>query len=103
MSDSVQHYVDERAVLLAKLVLTRRKGVEVITTGDRFDIGLDLFVRVSKPVAGQFLPSFGVQIIATSDPLGYEAAASRHANKRKPPSVKGSFLFPIVVFLFSME
>jgi hypothetical protein len=104
MDQSVKDYGIQRAELLANLVLTRRKDVSVFPVGEKYDVGIDLFVRVMIPVMNrQVLPTFGVQVKGTSHPLNDEQAATRYAKGLKLTPLKGLFLFPIVVFLFSME
>jgi hypothetical protein len=104
MDQSVKDYGVQRAELLANLVLTRRKDVHVYPVGEKYDVGIDLFVRVMIPVMDrQVLPTFGVQVKGTPHPLIDEQAATRHAKGFKQTPLKGLFLFPIVVFLFSME
>jgi len=104
VSDSINQYVAQRAELLANLVLTRRKDVEVIPLHQK-DVGIDLVARVRQPVmGGQVLPMFGVEVKGTVNPLADDEAATRFANaraKRRPSS--GLFLFPIAIFLFSVE
>jgi hypothetical protein len=104
MDQSVKDYGVQRAELLANLVLTRRKDVRVYPVGEKYDIGIDLFVRVMIPVMDrQVLPTFGVQVKGTPHPLIDVQAATRHAKGITQTPLKGLFLFPIVVFLFSME
>ena len=105
MSTSVNQYVAQRAELLAHLVLTRRKDIQLIALGERQDIGIDLLAQVSKPVMnGQVFPSFGVEVMGTSQPLEDEISATRYANQWwKHRQTKGLLLFPIVLLLFSME
>jgi hypothetical protein len=95
----------QRAELLANLVLTRRKDVQVLSFGDQADVGIDLLARIDKPLLnGQFLPSFAVQVLGTADPLADEESASRYVNRRwkhRPP--RFGLLCPIAVFLFSMD
>jgi hypothetical protein len=50
MTKSEASYIAHRADLLAQLVLTRRKDLEVIQVDTAADTGLDLFVRVHHPV-----------------------------------------------------
>jgi hypothetical protein len=104
MTTSVNRYVTERAELLARLVLTRRKDLRVVTFDDRADLGIDMLARMLKPVAGMDIyPHFGVEIMGTSEPLGDEQAATRYANRNWKHRPKGFLLFPIIVFLFTVE
>ena len=102
---SEREYVEQRAELLAQLVLTRRKDVEVISVGQAFDTGIDLFVRLHHPVMhGQVLPMFGVQVKGTSTPIPDEQTANAYVNAgHKHRQTKGLFLFPLVLFLFSVD
>lgn len=105
MSSSVDQYVGQRAELLANLVLTRRKDVEVLTLADAKDAGFDILVRLMKPVVHeQFIPYFGVEILGTSTSLPDEPEATKYANQRwKHRRARGFGLFPVVLFLFSVE
>ena len=102
---SEKQYVGKRAELLAQLVLTRRKDVEVIPVGEQFAAGIDLVVRIHHPVMkGQALPAFGVQVEGTTEPIPDEHRANEYANARvKHRKTKGFFLLPVVIFLFSMD
>src|SRR5436190_803186 len=103
MSDTIQSYIHERGELLAKLVLTRRKDIEVGDLGN-LDAGVDLFVRISRPLmGGEIKPHFGVTVKATDDSLPSEAAATAYINAHQDRPLRGVFLFPIVLFLFSMD
>jgi hypothetical protein len=104
MPASVDKYVGQRAELLADLVLTRRKEVQVFRVGAK-DIGMDLVVRLMHPVANnQILPMFGVQVKGTAQPLEDERSATRLATQWvKARPMKGAFLFPVALLLFSME
>jgi hypothetical protein len=102
---SEKEYVGKRAELLAQLVLTRRKDIEVIPVGEKFDVGIDLVVRIHHPfMNGQALPAFGVQVKGTNQPIPDEHRANEYANAGvKHRKTRGFFLFPLVVFLFSMD
>ncbi len=110
-------YAEERALLLARLVLSRRKDVQIITFESPGDAGLDLLIRVPKPgvklsVGGgpksttevSVLAEMGIQVKAASEPLEDEEAATEYANRdwEDTPS-KALHLFPVILMLFSVE
>jgi hypothetical protein len=105
LAKSETGYVGQRAELLAQLVLTRRKDVEVISVGEAFDTGIDLFVRIRHPVMnGQVLPMFGVQVKGTNEPVPNVQFANSYINAGlRHRQTKGLFLFPLVLFLFTMD
>jgi hypothetical protein len=105
MNESVTDYVGQRAKLLASLVLTRRKDIRLITLDAPQDSGIDLLAQMTTPVMnGQVLPSFGIEVKGTGEPLIDEHSATKFANhSRKHWPFQGLFFLPIVVFLFSME
>ncbi len=105
MTRSIETYIANRAELLANLVLTRRKDVSVLKFSVTDDAGLDLVARVPVRVHDEEIhASFGVVVMGTNEPLPNEHIATKHANARsKHGPSKGFFLFPIVLFLFSME
>ncbi|MCI0457597.1 MAG: hypothetical protein L0Z62_11555 [Gemmataceae bacterium] len=105
MTASVNKYVAERAELLARLVLTRRKDIRIVTFSDRADLGIDMIVRLLKPVTDdQVYPYLGVVIMGTSESLEDEEVATKYANRGwKHHPTKALLLFPTLVLLFSVE
>ena len=104
MTDSVADYVGQRAELLARLVLTRRKDVRVFPLGDESDVGLDFIAHTTTPISGlPANPYFGVQVKGTANALDDERTANRLANQfvRDVPA-KAFILAPIVLMVFSM-
>lgn len=106
MADSLTKYTDERAELLAKLILTRRKDLQLVSFEDRQDLGIDMIIRMSNPQGAEELvaPYFAAQIMGVSDPLENEEAATKYASrnwKRRP--AKSLWLCPILVMLFTVE
>jgi hypothetical protein len=100
-------YVGRRALLLAQLVLTRRKGVWVFSYGNA-DNGTDLFAKLpSMPVKGldqPIQPSLAVLVKGTSVELDSEEDANAYAKKTwKPLSANPLMLSPLAVMIFSME
>src|SRR5947209_19865728 len=105
MTNSVADYVGQRAELLARLVLTRRKDVRVFPLGDESDVGLDFIAHTTTPISGlPANPYFGVQVKGTANALDDERTANRLANQfvRDVPA-KAFILAPIVLMVFSME
>jgi hypothetical protein len=107
MDETLQAYTGERAVLLARLILTRKKGAVVhnVSASMGPDSGFDLLVSASLPdTSSRHAPVFGVQVMGTPDPLPDELHAARFANTNlKKQRKAGFFLFPTVVLIFSME
>lgn len=104
MTDTVQLYTDRRAALLAEVVLTRRKDVQVIPLGEKADVGIDFIVQITTPISGHpGNPSFGVRFHGTSKPLNDERAANRLANQVAETPARTPLLAPIVLMVFSME
>jgi hypothetical protein len=103
--DSERQYTAQRAELLANLVLTRRKDLDVRRLGTMDDIGLDYIVRVAHQSPDSPInPYFGVQVRGTSKELPDERAAARLANHiRKDQTAGGFLLAPLLLMLFSME
>jgi hypothetical protein len=104
-SPTLDDYVGRRAELLARLVLTRRKGVTVIDTDATGDLGLDMIVQIAEPVAKSGVaPVFGVRVKGTLADLPDDASADKyvasHWREWRPPQ---AFLFPVVFLLFSMD
>ena len=104
---SIKEYVAKRAELLANLVLTRNKDVQLLRFQAPEDVGLDLFVQLPSDILTDGIPiqpCVGVKILGTDDSLETEADATafvdQHWNDRL---MKGLFLVPLVLFLFSME
>jgi hypothetical protein len=105
MTDTVQLYTDKRADLLANLVLTRRRDVQVVSLGDKSEVGIDYLVRTTTPIAGlPANPYFGVQVRGTTKSLDNEVAANRFAKQVVREMTTGApILAPIVLMVFSME
>jgi hypothetical protein len=104
MPEAVKQYNLQRAELLAELVLTRRKDVQVGRMGQHHDAGIDLVARVNHPVMnGAILPHFGIEVNGTTEALDDEQAATRYAKRHHERDLKGLWFCPIVLFLFSME
>src|SRR5204863_232628 len=105
MSNSEAQYIEQRAELLANLVLTRRKDLIVTTLNESADIGIDLFVSViTKEVGEGVVPSFGVEVKGTVNPLEDESSANKYGNRQmKHWKSRGFEMMPLLVFLFSME
>jgi hypothetical protein len=104
-SPTVDDYVGQRAELLARLVLTRKKGVKVIDTGAKEDLGLDMIVQIAEPVTKSGVaPVFGVQVKGTLSDLPDNAFADKYvASHWREWRTQQAFLFPAVFLLFSME
>jgi hypothetical protein len=108
MSTATVNYIARRADLLAQLILTRRKGVRILTFDDESDAGIDLIAQL-PPLAGGghdgTIKSYVcVQVKGTSGALEDEAAAVEYIRKLwKPISEKTYFMAPVVFLLFSME
>src|SRR5437016_1587378 len=74
---SIGQYNRQRAELLARLVLTRRKENTVYKPGEDSGIGVDLFVKCSEPIGRtKAIPSFGVDLYGTSKLLPATSEAS---------------------------
>ena len=104
-TETIQHYTGQRAELLAHLVLTRRKDIQILSLGEKEGVGTDLITHIMKPIAGTNVnPYFGVQLKGTSNPLADVRAANRYANHScREQMASGFILAPIVLMLFSME
>jgi hypothetical protein len=104
MTTSIDQFVSQRAMLLARVVLTRRPDVHVLTLGDREDVDIDLMARIKTPIPDlPVIPYFGVVVKGTADPLVDKKAANRMANHVRPMPARAFFLAPIVLMCFSME
>jgi hypothetical protein len=104
-NETIAHYTSQRAELLARLALTRNRGVQVIDAGAKDDLGLDLIVRITEPVLpSEVVPVFGVQVKGTSRKLPNNASADKYVAEHwghwRPPQF---YLFPIVFLLFSVD
>ena len=108
MSTVTVDYVAKRAELLAQLVLTRRKGVQLLSFTVGSHMGIDLIAQLpplrpsnhDKPIQ----PYLCVQVRGTSEPLEDEQTATAYAKRyweSEQPS--GMFLSPVVSFLFSVD
>lgn len=104
MTDSISKMIGQRATLLAQVVLTRRKDVQIIPLQEKDDIGVDLIARILTPIHGEPIsPSFAVQVKGTANPLD-EKTATRMANQLVRDMPAKSLLFsPLVLMIFSME
>src|SRR6266508_117903 len=105
---ATEDYVAKRAELLANLVLTRQKGVEVFRFQDSSDVGVNLFALLPSIGGVQnglpILPRIGVKVMGTDDPLETEDDATTYVRKHwQGRHGKGLFLWPTVLLLFSME
>jgi hypothetical protein len=102
-------FVVRRAELLAELVLTRRRDVEVVRFDEASDLGVDMLARLpplkSTGSEKAVEPYLCIQVKGTTEPLESETAASAYAARHwKALSAKrGFFLAPIACFVFSME
>ncbi len=104
MSTATADYVAQRAKLLAELVLTRRKGVRLLSFTEAADTGHGLIAQLSVPDLGhdrQIQPYLNVQVQGTDEPLEGEHTATACGKRHwKPLSL---FMAPAVFLLFSME
>ena len=98
MTTAIERYEAERAEVLARLVLTPRKGVSFRTLGDR-DSGLDFIVSM-KEAKDEIVAAFGGMIVSTADPLPDEEAANHHMMGWKAPKHLRTH-FPLLLLLFS--
>lgn len=107
MSTTAEDYVAKRAELLAKLVLTRREGVEVVRSEDPDDSGLHLVAflpSISDQSKLPFLPCVGVEVMGTDEPLESEDTATAYVREHWEDRERKGFSFrPVVLLLFSME
>jgi hypothetical protein len=108
MSTATADYVAQRADVLARLVLTRRKGTRVIAFKDSQDTGflvqLPRSVENGKNKSPQ--PCLAVYVQGTDDRLDDErraAAYSRESWKELSDKAFDFYLAPVVFLLFSME
>lgn len=104
-AETVEQYTEQRAHLLARLVLTRRKDLRVYSLNEAEDVGIDMIVHIAKEIPGlPANPYFGVQIKGTSSSLENEAAASRIGQQAaRAVQARAFILAPIVLLVFSME
>jgi hypothetical protein len=103
---SVERYTDQRAILLANLVLTRRPDVRILPFQEGEDSGIDLIAQVvSEGNPDGLIPSFAVEVKGTSRTLPDEASAVKYGNQHaKQRAARRGFIFlPTLVFLFSMD
>jgi len=98
MTKTVEIYDAERAETLTRLILTRRKGVNVHILGHRGE-GLDFIVSI-KEAKNELIAAFGGIIVSTADYLPDEKAAERIVKGWKEPKHLRAH-FPVVLFLFS--
>jgi hypothetical protein len=106
MVNTLTKYTEERAELLAKLILTRRKDLQVVSFADREELGIDMIVRILQAGADEQMvsPYFAAQILGTSDLLEDEDAATKFANRNgKHRPTQMLWLCPILVLLFTVE
>ncbi len=104
MSTATADYVAKRAELLAQLVLTRRKGVGLLSFTEAADTGLGLVAQLPVPDLGhdrQIQPYLNVQVQGTEEPFEDDRSATACGKRHwKPFSL---FMAPAVFLLFSME
>ena len=105
---ATEDYVAKRAELLANLVLTRQKGVDVFRFQEPHESGLHLLATLPSIGGAQtglpVLPKIGVEVLGTDEPLDSDDDATAYARRHwKDRRGKGFSLTPIVLFLFSME
>jgi hypothetical protein len=104
---ATEDYVAKRAELLANLVLTRQKDVQVHRYQASADVGMDLIVQLPSVGAAKsqlFRPCFGVVVMGTDDSLETEVEATAYANRHwEDRPTMSFFVAPIVLFLFSMD
>lgn len=105
---ATEDYVAKRAELLANLVLTREKGVEVFPFEEPKEAGMHLIALLPSIGGGRadlpILPRVGVEVMGTDDTLETEEEATAYARKHwKDRKGKGFFLGPVVLLLFSMD
>lgn len=105
MSNSIAEFVGQRAELLAKVVLTRRKDIHILDLGEKADVGINLIAQIMTPIVGlPANPYFGVQVKGTANPLDDNKAANRMANHVVRDMTARAFLLtPIILMIFSME
>ncbi|MCI0682467.1 MAG: hypothetical protein L0Y71_10205 [Gemmataceae bacterium] len=104
MSASTLEYDMKRAETLTQLVLTRRRDVNLVFVGTHQQLGFDFLATVGQPIGKGILPTFGVEVRATPDPLDDQSVAVKFLTQNwKHRHSKGFPLCPIVVFLFSVE
>jgi hypothetical protein len=105
LNETTQSQIARRAYQMARLILTRPKGVTVIDGGVKSDAGVDLVVHINEPAhPSGIIPVFGVQVKGTAQPLPDEKAANKYvASYWREWHSEGSYLFPIVLMLFSVE
>jgi hypothetical protein len=102
---TTEDYVAKRAELLANLVLTRRKDIQVLPLDEKSDAGVDFLVRITKPTTNSPVnPYFGVIVKGTDVALEDEREAGRFANQVvRVVNAQAFLLAPLVVMVFSME
>ena len=102
MIDTVQHYTDQRAELLAHLVLISRKDIQLLDLGEKTNVGIDLIAHIMTPIQGTDVnPYFGVHVMGTSNPLADQRAANRFTHSHRDQLASVFMLMPIVFMLFS--
>jgi hypothetical protein len=98
MTKGIDRYEAERAEALARLILTRRRGVSFYTLGDR-DSRLDFIVSM-KEAKDELIAAFGGIMVSTPDLLPDEEDAQRYTKGWKEPKHLRTY-FPLLLFLFS--
>lgn len=103
---TVTDYVAKRAELLARLVLTRRKGVEVFPLPQVSDTLTHITAHLPTPEGSvtQLNPYLVVQVKGTSEALEDERKATAYGRRHwKPMYPTGFLIAPIIFLLFSVE
>jgi hypothetical protein len=104
---ATEDYVAKRADLLATLVLTRQKDVQLLRFQAPTDTGVDLIVQL--PSIGEskheppIRPFIGVEVMGTDEALETEVEATTYANRHREDRPAVICLGPIVLFLFSVD
>ncbi len=98
MDKGIKAYEAERAETLARLVLTRKKGVSFNTLVKR-DAGLDFIVSM-KDGKDEIIAAFGGIIVSTPDLLP-DVGVATHYTKGWQEAKHLRTSFPLVLFLFS--
>lgn len=93
-----------RAETLAKLYLTRRRGLDVLTvSGSSGRAGYDLLVRV-KSADTATMPEFGVETKGTSQPLNSSGWRSNLLKSLMNAEYRGEGpILPICLFVFNID
>jgi hypothetical protein len=104
--EAVREYVDQRAELLAQIVLTRLPEIEIAPAVAKRDTGIDLWARwFGVSPDAPFEPYFGVQVKGTVRHLADAKAASKFANdvRRDQKRGPGFYIAPTIIMVFSVQ